>query len=102
MRAQSVRLCNPMDCSLPGSSVQGLVQARILEWVAMPSSRACSQPRDRTCISFGSYHVCYFQDVNDGAGLGSFPDVPGVMEKKPQGKVPVHNPRGRTQLATMS
>ena len=32
-------LCNPMDCSLPGSSVRGIHQARILEWVAMPSSR---------------------------------------------------------------
>ena len=32
-------LCNPMDCSPPGSSVQGILQARILEWVAMPSSR---------------------------------------------------------------
>ena len=32
-------LCNPMDGSLPGSSVHGILQARILEWVAMPSSR---------------------------------------------------------------
>ena len=32
-------LCDPMDCSLPGSSVHGILQARILEWVAMPSSR---------------------------------------------------------------
>ena len=35
-------LCNPMDCSLPGSSVQGILQARILEWVAMPFSRGSS------------------------------------------------------------
>ena len=41
-------LCNPMDCSLPGSSVHRILQARILEWVAMPSSRGSSQPRDRT------------------------------------------------------
>ena len=39
-------LCNPMDCSPPGSSVHGILQARILEWVAMPSSRGSSQPRD--------------------------------------------------------
>ena len=32
-------LCDPMDCSLPGSSVHGILQAGILEWVAMPSSR---------------------------------------------------------------
>ena len=41
-------LCNPMDCSLPGSSVHGILQARILEWVAVSSSRGSSQPRDRT------------------------------------------------------
>ena len=43
-------LCDPMDCSPPGSSVHGVLQARILEWVVMPSSRGSSQPRDRTCI----------------------------------------------------
>ena len=36
-------LCNSMDCSLPGSSVHGILQARMLEWVAMPSSRGSSQ-----------------------------------------------------------
>ena len=41
-----------MDCSLPGSSVHGILQARILAWVAMPSSRGSSQPRGRTCISY--------------------------------------------------
>ena len=46
---QSCRtLCNPMDCSLPGSSDHGILQARILEWVAMPSSRGSSQHRDQT------------------------------------------------------
>ena len=47
-------LQDPMDCSPPGSSVHGILQARILEWVAMPSSRGSSPPRDRTCIYFGS------------------------------------------------
>jgi len=41
-------LCDPMDCSPPGSSAHGILQARILEWVAMPSSRGSSQPRDQT------------------------------------------------------
>ena len=41
-------VCNPMDHSLPGFSVQGILQA-ILEWVAFPSSRGSSQSRDRTC-----------------------------------------------------
>ena len=44
-------LGDPMVCSPPGSSVHGIVQARILEWVAMPSSRGSSQPRDRTQVS---------------------------------------------------
>ena len=39
-----VRLCNPMDYSLPGSSVHGILQARILEWVAVPFSRGSSDP----------------------------------------------------------
>ena len=41
-------LCDPMDYSLPGSSVQEIFQARILEWVAISSSRGSSQPRDQT------------------------------------------------------
>ena len=44
-------LCDPMDCSLPGSSVQEILQARILEWVAMPSSRGSSQLREWTQVS---------------------------------------------------
>ena len=42
-----VQLCYPMDCSPPGPSVHGILQARTLEWVAMPSSRGSSQPRDQ-------------------------------------------------------
>ena len=49
-----VRLCNSMDCSPPGSSIHGILQARILEWVALPSSRGSSQPSDRTRISYVS------------------------------------------------
>ena len=44
-------LCDPMDCSLPGSSVHRIFQAKIPEWVAMPSSRKSSQPRDQTWVS---------------------------------------------------
>ena len=46
-----VWLYNPTDCSWPGSSVHGILYARILAWVAMPSSRGSSQPRDRTLVS---------------------------------------------------
>ena len=45
-------LCEPMDHSLPGSSVPGILQARILEWIAVPSSRGSSQSRVRTRISY--------------------------------------------------
>ena len=43
-------LCNPMDYTPSGSSVLGIFQARLLEWVAMSSSRGSSQPRDETCV----------------------------------------------------
>ena len=65
-------LCDPMDSSPPDSSVHGIFQARILEQVAISSSRVSSQPRDRNCVSYVSctdwqilYHCawkskCYF------------------------------------------
>ena len=55
-------LCNPRDCSLPGSSVHGIFQARILEWVAISYSRRYPQPRDRTqvsCISCIGRQILY-------------------------------------------
>ena len=58
VRAQSLQtsptLCNRMDWSLPGSSVHGIFQARILEWVAMSSSRGSSRRRYPTRVSSGS------------------------------------------------
>ena len=57
MHAKSLQSCltlsNPVNCSPPGSSVHIILQARILEWVVMPSSRWSSQPRDQT-------HILYF------------------------------------------
>ena len=50
--AQScLTLCDPMHYCLPGSSVHGILQARILEWVAMPYCRGTSQPRNQTRVS---------------------------------------------------
>ena len=50
--AQScLTLCDPMDCSLPGSSIHGIFQARVLEWVAISFSRGSSRPEDETCVS---------------------------------------------------
>ena len=72
-------LCDPMDCSLPGSSVHGISQARTLEWVAIPFSRGPSWSRDQTqvsCTAGGfftlwatreaplSLHVPYFSCTN--------------------------------------
>ena len=50
----SPTLCGPMDCNLPDSSVHGILQARILEWVAMPSSRGSFWPKDWTPTSLAS------------------------------------------------
>ena len=56
--AQScLTLCDPMNCSLPGSSVHGILQARIVEWVAMPFSRGFSWPRDQTSL----LHLLHWQ-----------------------------------------
>ena len=70
MRAELLQscltLCNAMDCSRQESSVHGILRARILDWVAMPSSRGSSWPRDQTWVSYGScidrrvlYHQCH-------------------------------------------
>ena len=65
VQAQSLQscltLCDPMDCSPPGSSVHGILQARILEWVAMPSSRGSSQPS----ISYASALAGWFFTTGD-------------------------------------
>ena len=61
-----VQLCDPMGYRPPGSSVHGILQARILEWVAMTSSRGSSQPRDQTCVSL---HLLLWQ-------AGSLPLAP--------------------------
>ena len=68
-------LCDPMDCSLPGSSIYGIFQAGILEWVAISFSRRSSQPRDWTRVShilgrrftiWGTREVCRPREVCRG------------------------------------
>ena len=60
-----VQLCDHTDCSPPSSSAHGILQARILEWVAMPFSRGSSQPRNRTHVFYvsciGRCHLTYYQ-----------------------------------------
>ena len=51
MLQSCLTLCDPMDSSPPGSSVSGILQARILKWVAISSSRGSSQPMDQTLVS---------------------------------------------------
>ena len=75
IRAQlCLTLCDPMDCSLPGSSVHGIFQARILEWIAIHYFRGCSWHRDWTCISCIS---CFGREIlyqlhHLGSPLGPF------------------------------
>ena len=84
-----VQLCDPMDCSPPGSSVREILEARILEWVAIFSSRGSFLPRDGTCVSCISclhrqilYHratweahvwVCENAEMDSGHGSSFFP-----------------------------
>ena len=62
-------LCYSMDCSPPGSSIHGILQARILEWVAVPFSRGSSQPRDWTQVSHTAGR--FFTICTTGEGLSS-------------------------------
>ena len=61
-------LFDPMDCNLPGSSVHGNLQARILKWVAIPFSRGTSGPRDWTWVFYIAYRffnsLCYPPPLN--------------------------------------
>ena len=70
-----------MDCSPPGSSVHGILQARILKWVAMPSFRGSSQPRDQTRVFYVScisrrvlYHCCHLGSPK-GTGLRASSEI---------------------------
>ena len=72
-------LCNPMDCSLPGSSVHQILQARILEWAAISSSRGSSQPRAQTHISYVSgigrqvlYQLCHLGSILSNKNIHNY------------------------------
>ena len=67
-------LCDPMDYSPPGSSIHGILQTRVLEWVAISFSRGYSRPRDRTRVSGivgRCFTTCATGEVYRGGG-GSF------------------------------
>ena len=97
--AQScLTLCDPIDCNLPGSSIHGILQARILEWVAVSFSRGFSWPRDRTWVSFiaGRFfsvratRPCHWPCLSVPPGEGS--SLQWVMSRKAKG--PGLLPRG--------
>ena len=81
-------LCNPVGYSLPGSSIHGILQARILEWVAMPSSRGSSQPRDQTqvsCIAGGFFTIWATREAQEywsGQPIPSPRDLPDPRVKR--------------------
>ena len=74
-------LCNPMDCSPPDSPVHGILQARILEWVAMLSSRGSSQSRDRTQVSLivGIFFITEPKGKPKNTGVGSLSLLQGIF-----------------------
>ena len=84
-------LWDPMDCSPPDSSIHGILQARILEWVATPSSRGSSWPRDRTHISYVSYtyrwvlyHYCHLGRRRASFSVGTSICLPRDFPRKGQ------------------
>ena len=68
-------LCNPTDCSPPGSSVHGILQARTLEWVAMPSFRGSSPPSDQTCVSHTGRQILYLLSLQGNPPSSFVPDT---------------------------
>ena len=83
-------LCNPMDCSLPGSSVHGILQVRILEWVAKSSPRGSSPPRDGTHVSciagrfLGSpYNYHMIQHLHSYIFIPEIEDMRLILTQKP-------------------
>ena len=78
-------LCDPMNCSPPGSSARGILQPRILEWVAISSSRGSSQLRDQPHVSYAScigrqvlYRQCHLGSLRNG--ISSVQLLSHVME----------------------
>ena len=87
-----VRLWDPVDCSPPGCSVHGILQARMLEWVAMPSSRGSSQSKDWmqvSCTSGGFFTIWTTREAQLILYLPSNPKyiIPYVTKLNPYNKV---------------
>ena len=72
-----------MDCSPPSSSVHGILQARILEWIVISSSREASQPRDQTCISCIGKQILYHWSIWEAQNI----NYPLIKEKKKNNEI---------------
>ena len=89
VRAKSCpTLCSPVDCSPPGSSVHGILQARILEWVAISCSRGSSRPRDGTRVSYvpcsGRWVLYHYRQRGALADSGYSVNIYGVIDQTGQ------------------
>ena len=73
-------LCNPIDGSPPGSAIPGILQARILEWVAISFSRGCSQPRDWTRVSCVASRLTIWGTRKAPPSLGAFQFLPSFYK----------------------
>ena len=75
-------LCDPIVCSPPGSSVHGILQARILGWVSMPSSRGSSWPRTWTQVSHiaGGFFTIWATRETQNTGVGSHSLLQGIFQ----------------------
>ena len=73
LATRSCLTCDPMDCSLPSCCVHGILQARLLEWVATPFSRGSSRPREQTQIScvVGRFFTIWATREPKNTGVGS-------------------------------
>ena len=95
--AQScLTLCNPVDCSAPGSSIHGILQARILEWVAISFSRGSSWPRDQTqpvCFSMSGSNCCFLICIQISQEAGQVVSYSHFFQNFPQFVV-VHTVKG--------
>ena len=88
-------LCNPMDCSPPGSSVHGILQARILEWAAISFTRGSSWPKDRTqvCYTAGRFFTIwafrefYLEKLNAEGNTNHKPSIWAPSHKSSRGSI---------------
>ena len=102
----SQSLCDPVDCSPPGSSVHGILQARVPERVAMPSSRGSSWPRDQTQVSYTGRGILYSSAAREALisySLLILPiaiEVPWERELSPLG-VCLHLPGPLPQMSSL-